>query len=65
MLQHLAALRFDGGGEEVAMIVAEGEIGEDHRDLLAKVLADERRHRLHLRFHVGDARLQRPAVQRA
>ncbi len=65
MLQHLAALRFDGGGKEIAVVVAERKVREDHRDLLAEVLADKRRHRRDLRLHVRDARLHRPAVQGA
>ena len=37
MFQHLAALRLDRGGEEIAVVVAEGEIGEHHGDLFAQV----------------------------
>ena len=36
-LDDLAALLLDGGGEEVAVVVAEGVVGVDHRDLLAEV----------------------------
>lgn len=65
-LRHdLAPLRFHRFGEEVAVVVAEGIVREDHRDLLAEVLRDPGRHRRDLRAHVGDARLQRPAVQLA
>ena len=65
MLQNFAALGFDRRREVVAVIVAEGEVGKDHRDLLAEVLGDEGRHRLHLALHIGDARLQRVAIERA
>ena len=57
LADHLAALRLNGGGEEIAVVMAEGVVGEDHGDLLAKVLRDPGRHRLHLAFHIGDARL--------
>ena len=53
------------GGEEVAVVVAEGVVGVDHRDLLAEVRRHPGGHRLHLALHVGDAGLQRPAVERA
>ena len=65
LADHLAALRLNGGGEEIAVVMAEGIVRKDHRDLLAKVLRDPGRHRLHLAFHIGDARLKRPAVQHA
>ena len=47
------------------MVVAEGVIGEDLRDLLAGIGGDPRRDGGHLRAHVGDARLQAPAVHLA
>ena len=65
MLQHFAALSLDRSGEVVAVVMTEGEIGKDHRDLLAEVLADKGCHRLDLAFHIGDARLQRVAIERA
>ena len=65
MFQNLPALRLDRGGEIVAVIMAECKIREDHRHLLAQRVGHERRHRLNLAFHIGDARLQRIAVQHA
>ena len=62
---HLPALRLDRGGEKVAVVVAEGEVREDHGDLLAHVLGDPRRHGDDLRLHVGDAWLEGIAVERA
>ena len=62
-LDDRAALCLDRGGEEVAVVVAEGVVGIDHRHLLAEVRGDPGRHRLDLALHVGDAGLQRPAVE--
>ena len=62
LFEHLAALRHDRFAEEIAVIVAEGEIREDHGDFLAKVFCHEGRHRLHLAFHIGNAGLKRVAV---
>ena len=61
----IAALRLDGGREIVAMVVAEGVVGIDHRHLLAEVAGDPRRHRGDLGAHVGDAGLEDVAVQLA
>lgn len=65
MLQNLAALRGDRFGEEIPVIVAKGEIRVDHRDLLAQGRGHEGRHGPHLAFHIGDAGLQRVAVEHA
>ena len=62
-LRHLAALGGHRGGEEVAVVVAEGVVGEDHRDLLAEVGRNPGGHRLDLGLHVGDAGLDGPAVE--
>ena len=45
--------------------MAKGIVGEDHGDLLAKIGRNPWGHRGNLAAHIGDARLQRPAVQRA
>ena len=45
------------------MVVAEGEVGEDLRHLLAGVRRDPRCHRLNLALHVGDAGLEDVAVE--
>ena len=47
------------------MVVAEGVVGKDHGDLLAQGLGDIGGHRQHLRLHVGDAGLQRVAIEDA
>ena len=59
----LGALRLQRRRQVVAMVVAEGEIGEDLRDLLAGIGRDPRRHRLDLALHVGDAGLEDVAVE--
>ena len=64
-LDDLAALLLDGGGEVVAVVVAEGVVGVDHRDLLAEVRRHPGGHGADLALHVGDAGLQRPAVEGA
>ena len=64
-LDDLAALGLHRGGEEVAVVVAEGVVGVDHRDLLAEVRRHPGGHGLDLALHVGDAGLQRPAVEGA
>ena len=61
----VAALRLDRGGEIVAVVIAEGEVREDHGDLLAEVLGNPRRHGDHLAAHVRDARLEGVAVELA
>ena len=60
-----AALFLDGRREEVAMIVAEGVVREDHGDLLAEIAGDPRRHGADLRADIGDARLEDIAVKGA
>ena len=60
---HLGALRLQRRRQVVAMIVAEGEVREDHGDLLAGIGGDPRRHRDHLRFDVGNPRLEDVAVE--
>ena len=62
---HLAALRRHRCRKEIAVVVTEGEIREDHCDLLARVRADPRRHRDDLAADIGDIGLQDPAVQHA
>ena len=62
---HLTALRLHRGGKEVAVIVTKGIVREHHRDLLAKIGRNPWGHRGNLAAHIGDAGLQRPAVQRA
>ena len=47
------------------MIVAERIVGKDHGDLLAQASDHERRHRLDLALDVGDAGLERVAVEHA
>jgi len=51
--------------EEISVVVAEGVVREDHRDLLPQVLQDEGRQRGDLRADVGDARLEGVAVHLA
>ena len=60
-----AALGLDRRREIIAVVVAEGEVREDHADLLADILGDPRGKRDHLRFHIGDARLEGVAVEAA
>ena len=62
---HLAPLGLDRFGKEIAVVIAEGVIGIDHRHFLAEVVHDPGRHGGDLRAHIGDAGLQRPAVQHA
>ncbi len=65
MCQHFAALRLDRLRKEIAVIMAECEIREHHRDLFAKIRGHIGRHRLNLTFDIRDARLQRVAVEHA
>ena len=60
---HLSALVGHRLREEVAVVVAESVVGEDHRHFLAEIGGDPGRHRLDLAFDVGDAGLERPAVE--
>ena len=62
---NLSSLRLDSGREIVTMVMPEREIGIDHCHLLTKRAVNKRCHRLHLAFHVCDARLQCIAVQHA
>ena len=57
------ALGRGGLREEVPVVVAEGVVGEDHRDLLAEVLRHPARDGRHLGPHVGDARLEDVPVE--
>ena len=61
--QNLAALRLDRLGEIIAVIVAKGEIGKDHRYFLAQIFRHKGRHCQNLTFDIGDARLKRVAVK--
>ena len=65
LCDNLAALRLDRCREVIAVIMSEGEVRIDHRDLLAERAVHERCHRLDLALHIGDAGLQRVAVQHA
>ena len=60
---HVGALRLQRRRQVVAVVVAEGEIREDHGDLLAGIGGDPRRHRDDLRLHVGDPGLEHVAVE--
>ena len=61
----LAAQAAGRRSEEVAVIVAEGIVGEDHGDLLAQIVGHPGRYRADLLAHVGDAGLEHVAVQHA
>ncbi len=65
MFEHLTAVRLDSGGEKVAAVMAQGETGEDHGDLLAELVAHKGRHCLNLVCYIGDVGLERIMVEHA
>src|SRR5258706_5477742 len=65
LLEHRAAALRYRLAEKVAVIVAEGVVGVDHRDFLAELVDNPRGHRRDLRAHCGDAGLEDGAVELA
>ncbi len=63
LLNDFPTLSGHRSGKKIPVVMAEGIVRKDHGHFFAEIARHPRRHRNHLRSHIGDARLKHVAIE--